>query len=176
MIIDSGPELVTLLGQPLDAPSVRQLLEELGLSPSPERKSGRTSVTKSAPRHGLEITFQPSKELRDGLAPGQSSECLVLSVIFFRAYRSPLDSGYVGVLPYGLQFTHSRTAAGALLGAPAGSSGRYKNDRWALGSLNLTIDFAEDEQSIALVTVWLPWQPRRGAAVSNARTATSEKD
>src|SRR5207248_1326252 len=103
------------------------------------------------------LTFQPACELRAGQSPAGLPDSLVLSVIFFRACCSELDCGYVGVLPYGLQFARSRVWARELLGAPAGSSNRFKNDRWSLGPLNLTIDFAEDEQSIALVTVWLPW-------------------
>jgi len=40
---------------------------------------------------------------------------------------------------------------------------KYKNDRWNWDPLYLTLDFADGEQSIQLVTVGLPWKPRSAA-------------
>ena len=166
---ESGNELLSYLGEPIEAPRVQQLLQELGVNEIPERKPGRTQINVLAPTHGLEFTFQPASELRDGGSLADSPERLVLSVIFFRADYSDTGSTYSGRLPHELQFTNTRAQARALLGAPSGSSDRYKNDRWQFGSRSLTIDFADDEQSIKLVTAWLPWKPReaRGSRPSS---------
>lgn len=161
MTAESGNELLSYLGEPIEAPRVQQLLKELGVNEIPERKPGRTQINVLAEAHGLELTFQPASELRDGGSLIDSPERLVLSVIFFRADSSDKGSAYSGRLPNELQFANTRAQAHALLGAPSASSDRYKNDRWQFGSRSLTIDFAEDEHSIEQVTAWLPWKPRQ---------------
>lgn len=155
----SGTELSKLLGEPLQSQKVGQALQLLGLDPSPKRNPRRSVVLVSARDRGVGITFKPAEQLRDAESFDVSPDCLIASVIFFHAPGHEGYTGYPGVLPYGLGFTQSRAAVHALLGAPSGSSGTRKNDRWNHERSYLTIDFTDSEQSIQLVTVGLPWKP-----------------
>ena len=160
MIIDSESALLELLGKPLDSSAVVRALQDLGFDAAPRRYEGRPEADVCARDHGLDITFTPAQALRDGHALGVPPNCLVASDLFFHPAGFENYSAYRGVLPYGLNFALSRTAARALLGSPSASSSRGKNDRWDRGPFYLTLDFANDEQSIQQVTLGLPWKPR----------------
>ena len=113
MMAELGNELLSYLGEPIEAPRVQQLLQELGVNEIPQRKPGRTQINVLAPTHGLEFTFQPASELRDGGSLADSPERLILSVIFFRADYSDTVSAYSRRLPHELQFTNTRAQARA---------------------------------------------------------------
>lgn len=152
--------LLGLLGRPLDEPGVTRALAELGMLPAPgtEPQSGRLGT--SSRELGLDIVFLFAERLRDESTLGVPATCLVTAGVFFHTDFFPGYRAYAGDLPYGLAFAQSRAVVRALLGEPKASSLKHKNDRWDFGAVYLTVDFKDDEQTIKLVTVGLPWKPR----------------
>lgn len=159
-MITTSTELLSLLSKPMDSAEVHQVLRRLGVVPQRELEGKGSAFDVTAPDHGLAMTFMPAKRLRDGEALGVPPDALLAAVIFFYSEGLYGHRGFASALPHGLEFAMSRPAVHALLGAPAGSSAKYKNDRWNWDARFLTLDFNDDEQSIKLVTVGLPWKPR----------------
>lgn len=147
----------------MDSTGVSQLLQELGAVPEQEFEGRGPAFDATAKESGLGMTFLPAGHLRDGDSLGVPPATLVMAGIFFYSEGLYGHRGFAGALPHGLAFSMSRPAVHALLGAPSGSSAKYKNDRWNWDTRFLTLDFNEDPQTIKLVTVGLPWKPRTAA-------------
>ena len=160
MITNSDTALLELLGKAIDHPAVTEAVSELSPVPANELEVKYGLIDVRAPDHGLDITFKPASKLRDGLRLAASADQLLLAVIFFHAEGFEGYRGYSGTLPRGLCFDHSRAAVRAALGAPAGTGTGHNNDRWDTENFYMTLDFADDERSIRLVTVGLHWKPR----------------
>jgi hypothetical protein len=153
-------ELLALLGKSIDDPTVERAVSELSPTPARQIAMRRGTIDVRAREHGLDVCFKPAEQLRDGATLGVPIDGLVLTVIFFHAEGHEDYRAYTGALPRGLGFAQSRSAVHESLGAPSGSSTRHKNDRWDFDWYFLTVDFDDDERSIRLVTLGLPWKPR----------------
>lgn len=156
--IPSPPDaagLLALLGARASLPEVTRLLEQLQLRPD---LSKRWSVAVAAPLHGLDLRFCRGGEIAE--AAGIAGDEQVLACVFFHAEGHEGHRGFAGALPFGLEFSTSRSQARQALGTPSWSGSRYESDRWSFQRRYLSLDFAKDEASIQLVTVGLPWRVR----------------
>lgn len=148
--------LLALLGARASTRDVERLLEQLDLHPDLRRRS---SVAVAAPVHGLDLRFCRGHELSESTGLDAEAE-QVLACVFFHAAGHEGYRGFARALPLGLSFSDSRTRARQLLGAPFWSGTRYRSDRWNLEQRYLCLDYADDETSIELLTVGLPWRVR----------------
>jgi hypothetical protein len=148
--------LLALLGVRASTREVTSLLEQLDLHPDLSR---RWSVAVAAQAYGLDLRFCRGHEISEAVGLGHEEE-QVLACVFFHAPGHEGHRGFARALPYGLSFGDSRARARQTLGAPFWSGSRHKGDRWNFERRYLCLDYAEDEASIRLLTVGLPWRAR----------------
>jgi hypothetical protein len=152
----NAERLLALLGARASTPDVQRLLQQLDLQPDLSRRS---SVAVAAPLHGVDLRFCRGHELAESTGLGTEPE-QVLACVFFHAQGHEGHQGFAGALPLGLCFSDSRSRARQVLGDPFWSGTRYTSDRWNLQRCYLCLDYPEDEASIQLVTMGLPWRAR----------------
>ena len=152
MSTESKHPIVRLLGERRGSPRCKSALERLG-EVSETRFDALHTVHVTAASRGLDLKFQAAAGHASQPEPS-TADGMVLVAAFF--YPDGTDE-YQGSteLPYDLKFDQSRVAVRQLLGLPSASSSHYKNDRWELGPLYLTLDFSDDESRIQQVCVGL---------------------
>jgi hypothetical protein len=145
--------LLPLLGKSLEDPALSAGMAALGLAPSSALrlpKSGDDfSADVTAQGFGVGLNFQLG-------APVSGVSRVVLSDIFFRGIVFSGGPPFSGKLPRGIEFSDSRAGVRKILGEPTWTA-MLPNDRWEYGDHYMTLEFAEDEQTIYMVTCGRIW-------------------
>ncbi len=132
--------------------AVTQVLKTLGFAGAVKRpKRGEVETNVPFLEKGIELIFTKVEEVPGLSASSFSEGALALTTVFFYS-ASKVESRAFSDLPAGLEFKSTRGEVRALLGQPEWSSPVVNNDRWAFPQYTVTIDFAENESSIVVVT------------------------
>jgi len=158
--VDSA-DLVAILGRPVHADHVVDVLRRLGLPETVEIPPGKLSYAVSAPAHGIGMRFErAASRLPDPQAAGLAPEDILTAVVFFHADGVDNHAGYPAPLPYGLRFDQSRTAVRELLGTPRKTRDSGPSDEWDIGPGYLTVDFTKNGQGIRMLRHGMPLPAR----------------
>jgi hypothetical protein len=140
---------VPLIGVPVTDTRVRDLLRDLDV-----RRRGtkvRAGVLQSvvADRFGIALNFETK---------GEPEVAVRLSYATFARSGYKDGPGYVGPLPHGFDFGHSREECWERLGPPARYSPEMRAARWEWGHEYVVAEFAPGEDGISKVKVGRSWQ------------------
>lgn len=147
--------LIEMLGMSERDPRLEALLKSEAVKlPLRRPKRDEDQVNVEIKRRPIELVFVPATSAFTNSEKFAEGE-LVLHTVFVFFGTKYKDDAVFGQLPWGLRSDTSRAQARTLLGPPAWSSPVLKSDRWDNPSIQVFLDFEDDEKQLEQLSIAL---------------------
>lgn len=145
----------SLLGKPSDSPEVQDLLRQGGGKP-PKLKKGDREAYSVMKNVGLQLVFADEAYLTQNPMLARGEGALLLCCVIFCSADYPDYAPYQGVLPLGVQFSHTKAQMGARLGAPEWSNPSLGRERWLVDGVQYAVSYCDDADRILELSMQIP--------------------